>query len=1233
MDYKRINNIVGWVVFVIAAYVFVSTVEPSTSLWDCGEYITTSYKLEVGHPPGAPVYMMIGRIFSAFTEPENAAYMINIVSALSSAFAILFLFWTITHLARKIVGANSEKITQGSLIAIMGSGAIGALAYTFTDTFWFSAVEGEVYAMSSFFTAITFWAILKWEDNAHQTSSDRWIVLIVFLIGLAIGVHMLNLLVIPAVGYVIYFKKYKSTLKGFLITGVVSIVVLGFIQSIFINSSISIAAGFERFFTNSLGMPFNTGTAFFFFFILALLGGLMYWFTKTEKRLFHLITISITVLVIGYASFAMIVVRSNANPPLDENDAETLPALQAYLGREQYGDWPLLKGGFWNSPQSNMIDSDKSGKPIKEGVRWFKAYVVYKTEKDLKNYLKTLKSPDPRKRLGIPKMPVKSFKTKADAEKYLKQNPGYKSDQKYIAASLKLKRTYDKQKYRKPSDFNKYQTFFPRMFDTRPGKVKGYMFWSNYEGNKRLPSKERKAGDVDYLIPTTKENIGYMFNYQLGWMYWRYFLWNFAGRQNDLQGHNYTYNDGMLYTGALTRGNWLTGVNFIDKERLGEQVNLPTTKKTDESYNRYYYIPLILGLLGLIFHIVKAPKDTFTIFLLFFFTGMAIVIYLNQRPEEPRERDYAYAASFYAFAVWIGLSVLALYHWGKTLTKNGMVKGFTGAIGAIVLFLLADYINGGGMAFGYSIAYMVVIGLVMLGVAILLGRILKNELALAVFACLIGFSAPYILASENWDDHDRSKRYFARDIAHNYLGSCGENAILFCFGDNDTFPLWFAQEVEGYRTDMKVINYALLSSDWHFNQLKRATYEAPYVETTLEEEDYRAGTRDYVQLGNSKQTISAKAFVNYMKANRDKGIASLTGSGIVPFRSLYIEVDKDAAIANGIVDESQRDQLVDRISWTLSGGVATKADIAIIDVLANYKWDRPICFTTSSIQGANVGLSLYLQQQGMAATLVPLPKHSNRYAPKINEDKLYSLLVEGNVDMNLDGNKNNRFEWGDLKRDDVFADYYTLRMVRSGRQGFMQTANAFINQANALQNNANDTLPNKAERVKGLKQKAINLLDRHFEELPIHKVKLDASSARLATLYYRAGDSVKGDQYSEQHAKLIAENIAYLLNQKPDYINEMYDELGNFVGLFQELEAGNKAKFSLKSYDKELAEQLINTIDTDIRLYQKVFVQLKTFYQKQGNYRMAIPYPFIKENMSKLEQDVIQSLQGKGRRR
>jgi MFS family permease len=1186
MNYRKINNIVGIAILLIASYVFVSTVEPSTSLWDCGEYIATSNRLEVGHPPGAPTFMMLGRLISAFSAPENAAYMVNVLSALSSALTILFLFWTITHLAKKLLRRDEEDgLSQGSIIAVMGAGAVGALAYMFSDTFWFSAEEGEVYAMSSFFTAISFWSILKWEDNYKKVSSDRWIILIFFLIGIAVGVHLLNLLVIPAAAFVFYFKKYEFSIKGFLITGIASIMLLGILNSVFFPAILSLSDSFERT-VNGMGAGFNTGTFLFFLLISIVLGGGMYFFQKRGNRLMHTITLSITVMIIGFSTFAMIVVRSNSNPPLDENNPETIPALMSYFGREQYGDWPLLSGPHWNSPAKA-----NTGEII--GKKYFKAFTFNVKGK------------------------AYSFQTEFEAKEFLtEQNlSNVEIKQEYIETGNRFEQIYP------PGNDNQY-TLFPRMYDTRPEKIQGYMNWSNYEGNRLVRAKEPKmkegTGFRDLYIPTSAENFRYFKDYQIGWMYFRYFMWNFAGRQNDLQGHNEYYGgDGMVYKGSLTRGNWISGVNFIDKERVGTQNNLPQTMQQFEAYNTYYYLPLILGLIGLIFMIMKAPKDAFSIFLLFFFTGLAIVIYLNQRPYEPRERDYAVAASFYAFAIWIGFSVIAIYKWAMTTDMKQFRNGVLSALGAGVLFYIVETLAGGSHAFSYSVLFMAVIGILMVLIPMFLHRSIKNNKVLASLVTSIALTAPVLMGFQNWDDHDRSDRYFAREIAKNYLNSCDQNAILFCFGDNDTFPLWYAQEVEAIRTDMKVMNYSLLSSDWHYNQLKRKTYKAEAVETLLDEPEFRAGTRDIVVISPSAQSVSAREFIEYMKSGRDQNPRDAQyGYSRVPFNKLYVDVNKQKAVESGLVSQKQSASMVDRIEWTLSGGYITKADLAIIDILAAYNWDRPLYFTSTAIQGGNRGLSRYLQVEGMTAKFVPIIN------PGHNREKMYSLLMGEQKDLNGDGTIDG-YNWGNIEKEEVFCDYYTMRMIRSARMHYMQLAESFVNAAFTLER-APDTTSNNASLVKEYRIKAVNLLDKQYEVFPIKSCKIDELLNYTAMMYYRANDTAKGLDRCKELASYYAENVAYFAEQNSDYIKEMYQEIGDFMTHFYSLNQGTGDEsirlknFNPESYNKMVQKfQTLIVSDDDFRQ----LVQSDIYTIGQSRRPGVFPIPFYQDAVPSLLPD------------
>lgn len=826
MNYKKLNVYLGWLVFLIATIVYFITIEDTVSLWDCGEYITAAYKLEVGHPPGAPLFMLLGRLFSFFADPEGVAVWINRMSALSSSATILFMFWSITMLAKKMVYQKSRTFSKGDMIAVLGSGFIGAMAYAFTDSFWFSAVEGEVYAMSSLFTAMIFWAILKWDeemeaikhgelDGSH--SPMRWMILIMFLFGLAIGVHLLGLLAIPAIAYVIYFNQWKTVnLKGFFLTGIISIFALGFIQEGIIPGTISLASKFEIAFVNSMGMPFYLGGMFFFLLLILGCVFLVRWSRKNNKPLINAIGLGFIVFLIGYGSFATIVIRSSANTPLDENDPENLVTLHAYLKREQYGSWPILYGPYWNSA---MDDSEKFGDKSRFYAR---RYVVTRAESDLK-----------------------AFKSEAIANKYAKNlGRNYEVVEKYYVTNEEFR------KHQEPVYIQ--NTFFPRMFwnqESDAAKINGYKDWSGYSANNDVDLATAEIGVDGKRLPTFGENLTYFARYQVNWMYWRYFMWNFAGRQNDIQGH-----------GDQMRGNWLSGISAIDEIRLGSQAanasnyvgdqvgSVPTFTANNQGHNTFFFLPLILGFIGMFFHFYRAPKDAFIVLLTFIFTGMAIVVYLNQKPFEPRERDYAYAASFYAFAMWIGLGVFALYQAFKSFGKKEFV-GFGIIAGAgIPVCLIFDVAAGEGYPVVMSWLFMAFIAIIALGIMAALGKKSRNETNGASLAVILTLGIPLLMAFQGWDDHDRSDKTSARDLAYNYLQSCAKNGILFTNGDNDTFPLWYLQEVEGKRTDVRVCNLSLMGTDWYTDQMKMKAYDSDALPIKFTEDQIMmyAGSTDQV---------------------------------------------------------------------------------------------------------------------------------------------------------------------------------------------------------------------------------------------------------------------------------------------------------------------------------------------------------------------------------------------------
>jgi len=857
MDYKKINTYLGWLIFIIATTVFFMTLEDSVSLWDCGEYVTAAYKLEVGHPPGAPLFMVLGRLASFFADPENVAVWINRLSALSSSATILFMFWSITLFVKKMILRTKEELEKGDKIAIFGSAVVGSLAYTFSESFWFSAVEGEVYAMSSLFTAIIFWAALKWDEEMIQVqqgklvpknvSPDRWMLLIMFMLGLAVGVHLLGILVVPAIAYIVYFryngisKKFFqiyigvaiiSALVGifkmgngagdifseiikqgivlgilyglffwsrsqkiieFLLVGLMSVVLLSFIQEGVITGSVSLASFLEITMVSTFGMPFYTGT---FLFFVILIGAFVYFLRRSRKngnRTIYSAIMGLLLLLIGYGSFAVIVIRSNANTPLDENDPENLVTLHSYLKREQYGSAPLAYGQFWNSRESGGEFVS-----VGSGADQWNAGANRSNWED--------QSPIHLRRFVVKQGDdvVRAFQEEKSAKEYVSKNKGLTIDETYFVSNEDTREeaipTYSQ------------NTLFPRMYwSADPARVESYKDWSGYNANDETTTELGKDGK---RIPTMGENLKFFFRYQVNWMYWRYFFWNFSGRQNDIQGSR----------GGAMRGNWLSGYSVVDNARLGDQSAAPYYTKENKSNNNFFLLPLVLGLIGLFFHAYRSPKQAFVLFLAFLFTGLAIVIYLNQKTLEPRERDYAYAGSFYFFAMWIGMGVYGLYETFKNVSKTTLKKLGIAAGGGLFLFFILDMGSPVGMP--ATVGWIIVLALIAAMMAVMFGakKITQKNTHGAALAAVLALIVPILMGMEGWDDHDRSGKTSAHDLAYNYLVSCQPNGIIFTNGDNDTFPLWYMQEVEEKFTDVRVCNLSLMQTDWYTNQMKMKAY-------------------------------------------------------------------------------------------------------------------------------------------------------------------------------------------------------------------------------------------------------------------------------------------------------------------------------------------------------------------------------------------------------------------------
>ncbi len=993
--YNLYNNAFGWLSFAIAAIVYLLTIEPTTSFWDCGEFITTSFKFEVGHPPGAPIFMIIGRFFTLFGGPESAAPLINALSALASAFTIMFLFWTITHLAKKLVIINDE-VSFSQTIAVMASGLVGALAYTFSDTFWFSAVEGEVYATSSLITAIVFWAILKWENVADEPYANRWLIFIAYIIGLSIGVHLLNLLAIPAIVFVYYFRKYEVTRKGIFQALVASVLILAVIMFGIIPGVVTVASWFDLFFVNSLGLPFHSGMLFYVAAIIAAIVYGVWWTQKKQKVVWNTVILAVTVILIGYSSFALIIIRSAAKPPMDQNSPNDAFTLLSYLNREQYGERPLFYGQYYNSPL------------------------------------------DPQNRYS-------------DGKAIYSQIDG-----RYVITDKRVRPNYDE----------KFKTLFPRMWSSmEPAHAQDYQEWGNVKGRRIQHTNEQGENEI-IIKPKFSENLRFFFSYQVNHMYWRYFMWNFVGRQSDVQSH-----------GGILDGNWLSGIKFIDEARLGSQDNLPARFANNKARNTYYFLPFLLGLAGILYQYKKGAegkKGLWVVTLLFVMTGLAIVIYLNQYPHQPRERDYAYAGSFYAFAIWIGLGVLALVEGLRKFLPETVSAAVTGA------------------------------------------------LALAL--------VPGIMAVENWDDHDRSNRYTARDFGANYLKTSQPNGIIFTNGDNDTFPLWYNQEVEGVRTDVRVCNLSYLQTDWYIDQMRRKSYESDPVPFSITPEKYRQGTRDVVYLMDNpritKPTVGLKEAIEFIADdNPATKLQQAANAAYIPKKVLSFKIDKEAVIRNKVVRPEDYDKIVDTMTIDLSDrNYIAKDEMMILDMLATNNWERPIYWAITVGRNKYLNLENYFQVEGFAYRLVPIKSESQP-----------DRLMFGSVNTGLMyDNLMNKFKWGNMNDPKVYIDENNMRMMTNVRNSFNRLANGLVEE--------------------GKTDSAIAVIDRCLELVPIDLVEPEYFTVELASSYFKAGANEKGTMLLEQAFGIFDNELDYFFALKPKFRLSLSDEIQRNIFYMQIIE-------------------------------------------------------------------------------
>lgn len=973
--YQRINNLTGWIVFLIAAVVYTLTLEPTTSFWDCGEFISACYKMQIMHPPGAPFFMLTGRMFTLLaSDPMQVAWMVNFFSGLASAFTILFLFWTITAFGRKIIEKAGEEVAGGRLFALMGAGMVGALAYTFTDSFWFSAVEGEVYAYSSFFTAIVFWAILKWERVADEADSNRWLLLIAYLMGLSIGVHLLNLLAIPAICFVYYFKKHEVTRNGIIYTILASLGILVFVQYGIIPGVPTLASKFDLLFVNGLGLPFGSGNAFF---LTALVGGIAYaiWYTqKKGKVLLNTALLAVSFIMVGFSSYTMIVIRSHANPSINMNNPSNIFSLVSYINREQYGDRPLLKGPYFTA---QVIDQEQGAMKYRKGE-------------------------DRYEEVGRDIVPI-----------------------------------YD------PAQ----STIFPRAYrraGTQQRHIDFYKRWLNLRDGQK---------------PTFGQNLDFLFSYQLGHMYYRYFMWNFAGRQNDIQGQGLDYE----------RGNWISGIAALDEGRVGPQKDFPPIKMANKGNNVYYGLPLLLGLIGLIYHYRKDQKDFWVVTFLFILTGIAINVYLNPEPLQPRERDYAYVGSFYAFAIWIGLGVMGLW---DLLRKKAPETVAAAAVTAV---------------------------------------------------CLV--AVPGILAAENWDDHDRSGKYTARDFAINYLESCAPNAIIFTMGDNDTYPLWYVQEVEGFRTDVRVVNLSLLGTDWYINQLRRQINNSPAIKLSIGPEKIVQGVRDYVPFYDRKIQGAVDLRQVLQFATSDDASAKLPTQGgemvnYYPSKRFVIPVDKAAVLAQGAVTAADTANLLPVIEWEYPRNAILKNDLIVLDILANNGWERPIYWTVSMGAEQYLGLEDYFQLEGLAYRFVPIytPSRGGQ-TTRVADDIMYENMVK-------------KFKWGGMNKG-IYIDPETSRMTINLRSNATRLAESLLS--------------------KGDSARAREVLDVVMREMPHSHVPLMIFNYRMVELYHLAGAPEQANAIAKDMFDMFESEAKYFRTLRGKYATFYERDMQNAMAIMQEM--------------------------------------------------------------------------------
>lgn len=1039
-NFKKWNTILGWVSFAIALTTYSLTVEPSMSFWDCGEYITTSAKLEVGHPPGAPLFQMLGAFFAMFaSNPTQVALMVNMMSVFSSAFTILFMFWSLTLLMKKIF--IKEDDSNASYIIILGGSFIASLAYTFSDSFWFNAVEAEVYAMASFLIAILFWLGLRWEQDIDTPRGNRWLLLISLIIGLSFGVHFMALLTLPSIGFLYFFKKYKNvTVKSFIIANIVIVAILLFIFKLLLPYTLAFFGKTEIFMVNSLGMPFNSGTVFAFLAIIAIFFiGLKY----TQKKglaLYNTILLCTLFILIGFSTWMMLPIRANANPPINENKPSDAAEVLAYYNREQYGEQKLFYGPQFSDTYSGLDENTPylDGKPNYERDYKTGKYVI------TNNYINSVQNTDDNHKAFLPRMwssehnvNYMMFTEPLD----FRIRPEYADEQELVEVVAEFRSGFSQGKF----DLDDYDKF-----------LKGY---------------------GEYLIvekPSFFNNMKFMFEYQFGHMYWRYLMWNFVGRQSDNQ-----------WKGDHLDGNWISGISFIDEIRLGTQKNLTPDMLNNKGRNTYFFLPFILGLIGMIFHAKKDLKSFYVLLALFLFTGLALKIYLNERPFEPRERDYALVGSFYVFAMWMAFGAYAIY--------DGLKKS------------------------------------------------LSTKIVVPAVLAVCFLTSPLLMAKENWDDHDRSNRYTAVAMAKAYLDSCDKDAILFTIGDNDTFPLWYAQEIEGYRTDVRIVNTSLFMTDWYIDQMKRKAYNSDPVPISFTREQYKGSNRDYsFLLERTKDSLSLDDFIKFLSLDDERAKVQMRSGQWInyfPTNKIFIPIDKETIIKNKVVSPKFYDSIVPNMEFQIKGDALYKNRLMMLDIVNTNNWKRPIYFTGGSFgEDDYLWMKDYLELDGLCFKLVPV-KTPQKGKPNpmemgaIDTDKMYDIVM--------------KWYWGNSESSKIYHDPETRRNGITYRTNLARLMEALI--------------------IEGKNEKAEKVIDLAMEKMPVKYFEYYTIVEPFAQGYYEIGKKDKARKLLTELISKYQEELTFFNgmtpNERYDYRYDVVSSIERYRGLLQYMKDANDTEF------------------------------------------------------------------------